>query len=249
MARTLSIVTALAVALAAAPAHAKCARVLLVPQVLTHPGDPIPKNGGILVGWDESTADGAERYVGHDPAVNTDWIMVTGPRRQQPKIEVLAPGLAVYRARPIAAGRSRALVLRDRGAGGAKLGTWTATTKTAAKLATAPRARAITTTTTQSTGGRGPREVTVTSLELDAPAPTSAAAVIAYRVVAGQATPIAWARVGPGLPDPIQLYRSPGRCGTEPDGLTAPQPGDEVALAWVDRVGNLSPRSPSVIVR
>jgi hypothetical protein len=246
VARTLSIVTVLAVALAAAPAQAKCARVLLVPQVLTHPGDPIPKNGGILVGWDETTDGSAERYEGHDPAVNPDWIVMTGPRRQRPKIEVLAPGLAVYRARPVAGGRGRSLVLRE---GGAKLGTWTATTKTAAKLATAPRARAITTTTTQSTGGRGPREITVTSLALDAPAPTSAAAVIAYRVVAGQATPIAWARVAPGRPDPIELYSSPGRCSSEPDGLIAPQPGEQVALAWVDSVGNLSPRSAPIAVR
>ena len=56
---------------------------------------------------------------------------------------------------------------------------------------------------------------------------------------------MAWA----GAAQPIVVYDSPGRCGTEPDGLAAPAPGDAVALAWVDAFGRLSPRSAAIVVK
>lgn len=249
MARTLSIVTILALALTAGDADAKCARVLLEPRVLTHAADKIPANGGILVGYDSTTDGGADRFAGHDPAVNDDWLLVSGARKLRPKIEVLAPGLAVYQVRPFTRLRAGKLALRDGGAGRALLGTWRIGKAQPSALA-APQPRSIASvTTTGNNLGRGRMDTTITTLELSAAPPPGAVAVIAYRGSGAAATPIAWARVTAGAADAIQLYRSPGRCGTEPDGLIAPAAGESIALAWVDAFGRRSPRSAAIVVR
>lgn len=234
-----SLVVVLALATAAADADAKCARVLLAPQVLTVARDPIAAGGGVLVGWTETTDDAAERFRGHDPAVNADWGFLVRKRKVRPVIEPLAPGLAVYRA-----GAARgSVVLRD--GDGARLGTFTVGASKAPWAVAAPAVASVTTTTAMKHRGRTTMQVLETSVAFDGAIPADAAAVIVYLVDGATRTPITWARVN-GASGAVRVYRTPGRCGDEPDGLRAPAVGQQVELAWVDRGGRLSPRSPTL---
>ncbi|MBK9036915.1 MAG: hypothetical protein IPL61_37630 [Myxococcales bacterium] len=240
-----SLVAALCALGPTAPANAKCARVLLAPQVLTHAADPIPRGGGVLVGYTSTTDDGAEQFEGHDPAVNDDWVLVVGKRKLRPRIEVLAPGLAVYRPGVIRGARLATLALRD--GAGRKLAGFTASTRPTPGLATAPTGATITSVSSQSNRGRDTRTLTTVTVTLAAAAPAGAVALIAYAGGA-QSAPIAWGRVAAGA-TAIEIYDSPGRCGSEPDGLRAPAPGDTIALTWVDGFGQRSPRSAPIIVK
>lgn len=237
----------LAVALgSASPASSKCARVLLAPQLITHAAETIPARGGVLVGFEETTDDAAEAYADHDPAMNTDWTLVVGKRKVRPRIEQLAPGLAVYRPGVLRSSRATTIVLRD--GKGAKLGTFSATARPAPATLPAPVVTKLTSTSVAQNKGRWNGTVTTATAVVDR-IPDGAAALIVYRRTADATTALSWARVAVGSAPSIEVYASPGRCGSEPDGLTAPATGDSVVLAWVDQFGRLSPQSAVVVVK
>ena len=96
--------------------------------------------------------------------------------------------------------------------------------------------------------GRWRGVTTTATAEVDR-IPDGAAALIVYRQDGATTTALSWARVAVGASSGIEVYASPGKCGTEPDGLTAPAPGDTVALAWVDQFGRRSPLSTALVVK
>ncbi|MBK7074468.1 MAG: hypothetical protein IPH44_19440 [Myxococcales bacterium] len=243
-----SSLVAVIVALAlchASPAYPKCARVLLAPQLITHAADPIPAGGGVLIGFTETTDDSAETFAGHDPAMNADWTLVVGKRKTRPRLEQLAPGLAVYRPGALRGTRPTQVVLRD--GKGAKVGAFSASSRADAASLPAPSVKRVTSTAVAQDKGRWRGTVTTTVVEVDQ-IPDRAAALIAYRQDGNNTTALTWARVAVGSSPAIEIYASPGKCGTEPEGLTAPAPGVTVVLAWVDQFGRRSPLStPSVV--
>ncbi|MEZ4403952.1 MAG: hypothetical protein R3B06_28265 [Kofleriaceae bacterium] len=226
------------------PASAKCARVLLVPQVLTHPADAIPAGGGVLVGYSDSTDGGAERYADGDPAAHTDWSMVVGKRRIRPRLEVLAPGLAVYR--PTATRTARPQPLRLREADGREVGAFTTTRATRAFAVEAPQLGSVTAVITPSGRRYGGTTTTVTATVANVPA--DAVAIIAYRAGKGTPLPVSWSRVAAGATS-VALYESPGRCASDPVGRVAPAAGDTIVVAWVDAFGRRSPMSQPIVVK
>lgn len=226
------------------PVAAKCARVMLVPQVLTHAGDTVPATGGVLVGYGETTDDLGDQYEGHDPARNDDWVLAVGKRKLRPRIEQLAPGLAVYRPGAVRGARLATLTLRDRK--GKALASLSLAPRGASAPLPAPAVTAV--TSTSSKGFRGRLEQTVTA-QLGGAIPAGAAALIAYEVDGATVTPLSWGRVAVGSTGAVVVYDTPGRCSGLPDGMTAPAPGDTVVFAWVDQFGGLSPRSASIKVK
>jgi hypothetical protein len=230
----------------ASPAYPKCARILLAPQLITHAADPIPAGGGVLIGFTETTDATAEAFIGHDPAMNTDWTLTVGKRKTRPRVEQLAPGLAVYRPGTLRGTRPTPLVLRD--GKGAKLGVFSASARADAASLPAPTVKRITSTAVAQNKGRWQATVTTTIAEVDQ-IPARAAALIVYRQGAGNTTPLTWARVAVGSTPTLEIYESPGKCGTEPEGLAAPAPGETVVLAWVDQFGRRSPLSATAVVQ
>jgi len=242
-------VVALAAALSfapSAPVQAKCAPTLLAPQLLTHPADTIPAGGGVLVGYIHSRDDDAAAARGADPAVNADWKMTVAKRRVAPRIEVLAPGLAVYRPGAIRGARPTALTLRD--GKGKKLGAFSARGRAAAFALSAPTVTSATTVTTTVDYGRYQGTKEIATVVVDA-IPRGAVALIAYRTSGTTPVAIAWARVEASSKPAIEIYATPGRCGTEPDGLSAPTTGESIVVAWVDQFGQRTSMSAPVRVK
>ena len=158
-----SSLVAVIVALAlchASPAYPKCARVLLAPQLITHAADPIPAGGGVLIGFTETTDDSAETFAGHDPAMNADWTLVVGKRKTRPRLEQLAPGLAVYRPGALRGTRPTQVVLRD--GKGAKVGAFSASSRADAASLPAPSVKRVTSTAVAQDKGRWRGTVTTT---------------------------------------------------------------------------------------
>lgn len=240
-------VVAVAVALSFAgstPVRAKCAPTLLVAQVLTHSADVIPTGGGVLVGYTYSTDDEGSRRG--DPAVNADWTMTVAKRRVAPRIEVLAPGLAVYRPGAIRGARPAAITLRD--GKGKKLGSFSARGRLTAAALPAPIVTSATSVTTSVDYGRYQGMQQTATVVVDA-IPAGAAALVAYTTSSTTPVAIAWARVDASSKPSIEIYSTPGRCGTEPDGLVAPSRSETIVLAWVDRFGQRSAVSAPVKVK
>ena len=86
---------------------------------------------------------------------------------------------------------------------------------------------------------------------LKAAPPADARAVIMYAVDHGKRTPIAFAL----LPDThdkldsIDVFRDAGHCDSLPPGTRAPTKGEQIALAWVDAYGRLSPTSAPIATK
>src|ERR1043166_9722101 len=89
-------VAALAVVPAFMPSAAAgdCAAVGLATTVVTRPGAAVASDGGILVA---STYEARGSLEHGDRAVHPEWRVRAGKTLIAPKIDFLAPGLAVYR--------------------------------------------------------------------------------------------------------------------------------------------------------
>jgi hypothetical protein len=200
-------------------------------QIIANQADPIPAGGGILVGYTQG-----QGFEGTDPSSHAEWKLKVKKKRVRVTLTTLAPGLTVYRARAKTKGKA---TLVD--GHGKKLGTYAFTGKKQPFSVAAPGVQSLTTTTT--TGSRG-GPYTHSMITLDAKPPAGAYALIIY----DGATALTWAFVEGVEQTAFNVYGSPGRCGAQPAGMTAPYAAQNIEAAWVDRFGRLSPRSAAIAV-
>lgn len=228
----MKLLIALLIALPAQAHAGACAQPVLAPQVLSDQADPMPTDGGVLVGWQQG-GDWQHPPEG-DPSLIEGLVFRDGSRRLvKAHATTLAPGLTVY----VPKKHRKKLSVRIKGQ---KL---TFTSSRTRFTAPAPVVKSVTWSQQQIQ-----RYGTSTSVdaELDGAPPDDVYAVIVYDATSG--TALSWRDIhGLGLTT-VTLYTSPGRCGTVPPSMQAPTQGESVQLAWVDRFGRLSPKSSAVTV-
>jgi hypothetical protein len=219
-------------------AHADCMRVELTPKILTTRDTHLPADGGVLVGYANTTGD--PEPTGKDPSDATKWTASTDKKTVALTHTLLAPGLSVYK--PPADVGSFTIASSK----GDKLGSFTHDTKSGASTAMpAPKPLTLTVTSTA-----GFRHITSTSavLLLDAAPPPEAVAVIVYRVVNGKAAAISFATLADthDKDTTLDVYHSGGHCSP---GAPGSAPSGEVAFAFVDAFGHLSPQSKTIAAK
>ena len=204
-----------ALALPTGRADAKCAPSSLRPTVATPAGTQIPKTGGIVVL--------AEKFFDDGKVAKGDVTKRWKPRSGATKIEVLAPGLVVYRS---------ALELVDGKQTVAKF----AAAATEPAVLDAPKVKAIVATKTS----RGRKSSTEVEVTLDGAVPAGAVAIVA---VDAKGKPMSFGRVEPN--GKLYVYAQ-HRCEVLPDGTVEPKYGDTVTVFWVDAIGRPSPASKPI---
>ncbi|MEO8703014.1 MAG: hypothetical protein ABI867_23410 [Kofleriaceae bacterium] len=211
----------LALVLVPAPAVAKCARMGLAPSVLTPADSAITIGGGIVVGATDAQGDQLDPG---DVAVQPTWRFAGVATA--PVIDLIAPGLAVYRL-PATATKA---TLED-----AKHGVRVRVTVGDDKplVLDAPKPKAI-----KHTAGMGRRPFTHIVVELREAIPPGAIAIV-LADAAGK--PRSWHRVDAGAMTASVFDIS--RCRVLPNGTIESKGGDLVTLFWVDRAGRKSPAS------
>lgn len=224
----LSLLLAVVLALTPNPATATCTAMPLSIRVATPAGTEIPGDGGILVltGW--GGADGALEF--EDP-VRADW-RLRGKALIAPKIELYAPGLAVYR---VAFDGPAPMELEDE-----THKVVTTVKPSTAKLAAVPAPKVKSVVFSQEIGARRSRQVATATLSADPPAGAVALVIVDAR---GKAT--SWAAVAGGRTQ--RPYEHSG-CAMHPNGTSAPSPGEKATLFWVMADGRRSPASKPVMV-
>jgi hypothetical protein len=208
-------------------ASAKCAPSSLRAAVLTPKDSALAAGGGIVVAAESFFDDG--HIAAGDVAVQKDWRFRSGKDRFVPKIDVIAPGLAVYRPNSTAG----SIQLED---GKQTLLVTTRAAKDAPPVLGAPAVKQV--ISRQWRGRKPSTEVVVT---LDGAAPATAVAIIAYDAK-GKALSF-----GAVTKDELLVY-SQHRCETLPDGTTEPAAKQRITLAWVDASGRVSPKSKPIVV-
>jgi hypothetical protein len=223
----LFVLAGLALAIAPASSDAKCAFWGLTPKVVS--GDiELPADGGIVVALDP-TMDG--KLDPGDGVVQPTWKLRVGKTRVAPVIEVLAPGLAVYRA---PAGTAGAFQLDN---GTDVVGKARAGTAKRDKLA-APVVKTIIYEGT--VGGRRPSaNITLT---FDGGIPTGAVAIV---IADAKGTPRSFGTIERGK-DVIGFSRE--RCMAMPNGTVESKPGDKVVVYWIDEAGRRSDATKPIAV-
>lgn len=223
------LVTAIVAATSTTAASEPCPVFGLEPVVRTPQGGTIASDGGFVVG----TRSRPGNDVGKgEIAVQADWKIRAGSVRSTPKIDVLAPGLAIYRL----PAKATDVVLED--GKGKVVGKATVVPGAPTTLA-APRIKTI---LSGRTGGRHP--TTFVTAELDGAPPNEALALV-LTDAAGVAR--SWGFVPPGGKE-IPIFDNHQGCGTFPNGTVQSRPGDVVVAYWVDTRGHRSPTTPKIIV-
>ena len=213
--------------LSPAVARADCALIGVAAAVLSHRGAVLPRDGGIVVG---GVATPRGELDPGDVAVQRTWRLRIGTRSVSPVIEVLAPGLAVYKLPADAADAE----LED-----ASHAVVEKVTTTAEKVdhIPAPRIRRI--VFDKQTTRRG--ESVHVMIELDGDAPKTAIAIV---LADAKGRPRSWRVVDGG-----SLYAySQGECQTLANGTIPSNPGDRVTVFWVDEAGRRSAASRSFVI-
>lgn len=197
-------------------ADAKCAMQHLVAQV-----QPEQSNGAIVMtisgNYDDKRTDDT-----------STWTFRVAGKTVAPVIEVLAPGLSVYRLpKGVSEGE-----LTDGKTTLAKV-----TTKTAKPLP-APKVKSV----KHSVPEPGERGSSRTTVAITGDPPADAIAIV---ITDAKGTPLSYGRLayGAGL-DPY--YH--GRCGVLPNGTIEPQIGTSVRIFWVDKYGQASAKSAPINV-
>lgn len=222
-----SLIAALVLALSPDLAAADCAAMPLGAQVVTKPGAEIPVDGGILVATTYQ-ADVKGQTV-EDP-VRPGW-RLRGKKPLAPKIELLAPGLAVYR---VAFEGTAARELEDENQ---KV---VATVKpSTAKLATVPAPK-VKSLVFKQTLSRHSWQAATASLAEDPP--TGAVALV---LVDAKGKAFSWGDVQAGRE---QTPYSHSDCAMLPNGTRAPTGDEKVTMFWVMADGRRSPASKPVKV-
>lgn len=212
-----------------AEAHAKCARVEIAAKPLTPANTAIADGGGILVGLTYSGREG-----GDDKVEQPTWRIKRGGKSVEPKIRLIAPGLAVYETPEgtLVDGKGKALVTVKRG-----------TTKLL-DLTTPVLKTAIGTHNDNAMERWG--SSSMLGLDTTADPPAAAIGVIVYQ--AGK--PIHWmAFEKDAASKRAARFRSGGHCSNDLPGTSVPTTGD-ITVAWFDASGRVSaPSKPLAIVK
>ena len=212
----------LALVLAPPAADAKCAMWGLAPSV-------IATTSVVVVGYVDREAS---RLDSGDVAVRTDWKFRDGGQLVTPKIESLAPGLAVYR---LPASATTTVTLED--ATKKPLATLGSVAKPAGHKA--PRAKLI-----KLEHRLGRRPFASVKVELDGAAPERAVALV---LADAKGKPMSWGRVTAGATT-IEVLDS-ARCRALPNGTVNAKLDQRVTLFWVDDTGVKSPASAIYVVK
>lgn len=222
-----SLVAALVLALSPDLAAGDCASMPLGAQVVTKAGAEVPTDGGILVATTYKAETKGEKF--EDP-VRPGW-RLRGKKLVAPKIDLLAPGLAVYR---VAFEGKAALQLEDE-----NRKVMTTVKPSTAKLAAipAPKVKSIVYTQTVS---RHARQFAAATLTEDPPAGAVAIVLVDAR---GRAT--SWADAAAGREQTPYQHND---CAMLPNGTSAPVAGENATLFWVMADGRRSPASKPVKV-
>jgi len=228
MLRSLALASAL---LAPRVVDATCAVANPKPFVLTPPNTVIEDGGGVLVmstGYPER-----DRDVAAEPT----WGFVGAGKRVKPTIDVLAPGLDVYRLPDSSASE----VVLESGTHARIVAVRRSAVRDASRLP-APVVQSIDTIEDFT----NPRfQSVVTTVHLPTPAPAGAAMLVIYRVDEhGARKPVAFGAVRDGDRDVI-VYHS-AHCTIQPYGTELPAVGTRAVVAWIDRSGRASAPSKAV---
>jgi hypothetical protein len=214
---------ALVVLLVPAQAAADCALLGLAPKVLTAPDAKLSVDGGIVVGAVSVDRGALENG---DAAVQANWKFV-GPRPMPPTIDVLAPGLAVYRSAYV-----QLELQNESGDTVAKAARSNATPD----LLAAPKIKTL-----RFDAPMSRRSIQRVEVTLDGAAP---AGVIALVLADTQGTPKSW---GPAVGSVLYPYLQRD-CLVLPNGTVPSKKGDKVTLFWIDEHGRKSaPTKPLAI--
>jgi hypothetical protein len=230
MTRFLALAAAITLLSPSSPAEAApCAITGLSPKVLSRPGVTIPSDGGIVVAA-ESGPGG--KLAGGEVAEQKGWrFRVRSGRIAPTSIDIIAPGLAVYRL----PARADAAVLEDDAhavVARAQL------SKDARPRLPAPKIKQV--LYAVSRGGR--RTSTMVTAELDGTAPSDAVALV---IADASGKPRSWAHAQGG--SSLWLYAG-GGCSMKPAGTEISNPGDKVILFWVDAAGRTSAPTKALTV-
>ncbi len=204
-------------------AAADCAFMPLQAVVVTQRETAIPSDGGILVA---TTYAGGSAKAKSENAVRPGW-RLRGKTLTAPNIDVLAPGLAVYRVPFTSQDAAVELEDEDHNVVAKVTGSKSILTKLPA-----PRPTSIVYSATMS---RHSSQTITATLETAAPD-------VAYAIVIADAkgSALAWNFMVKGK---IQAPYSHSDCGMLPNGTNPPKPGDLVTLYWVTADGRRSEAS------
>lgn len=223
MLRPTALLTTFALIAPVATADAKCAMSHLRPQVLTTTASA---GGGIVVATEQVLYD----IKDEGDAVQPTWKLEIGGATSAPKIDVIAPGLAVYRL-PAAAGDATLL-------DGTRVIAKVTTVRTQPVQLLAPKVKGV---RHEKTLGR--RSSAYTFVALGEAVPEGVVAMV-LADTKGKARSFGLAKAGA---KEITVYAHP-RCGVVPNDTVESAPGDKVTLFWVDASGRVSPATKAITV-
>jgi hypothetical protein len=221
---------ALIAAVVAATTHAAaadCAMWGLAPRVM-NPDAEVPTDGGLVVAAVPLAGGPLDKG---DVAVQPSWRWRGGKGLVRPSIEMLAPGLAVYR---LPAGPLGAIVIED--AKHAVVAKASAVAARRDRLA-APKVASI--HHDSHLGRRSRTQVTVT---LDGAPPAGTAVLV---LADAKGVPRSWG--GVGAASTVTVYLS-GDCLALPNGTLPSQPGEQVSVFFVDNLGRKSEASKPITI-
>ncbi len=207
-------------------ASADCAAAELQTTVVTPQGAEIPSDGGILVA---STFQTGPRQEKDGEAVRPGW-RLRGKKLTAPKIDVLAPGLAVYRV--TFDGKAAPVELEDEEH---KVVAKVAGSKAKVAQLAAPKVKKVSFSATMSRHSSQSIQATLVG-----EAPPEAYAVV---IADAKGTAQSWGRVAKGL---VQFPYSHSDCGMLPNGTTVAAVGSMVTLSWVTADGRRSEASKPI---
>jgi hypothetical protein len=219
----------IAVVLCAAPsvARSECAVSGLVPVVLTRSTNELPADGGIVIAAQSQGGNLPSGEVTVQPA----WRIAIGKMRITPTIQVVAPGLAVYRW----VGAAGEVVLLDKD--GKELVTVRAT-----KATQPPPAAPVVKKAWRHVNGRRHSTLEI-GVEVDA-VPADAVALV---LADDKGKPRSFGPTSHRSATTLYPLYQPS-CALVPNGTETTKVGDRITLLWVDDAGRVSPPSKPIVV-
>ena len=238
--------------LAPTAVQAKCAMPRFKAVVLTTRDTKLPVDGGILVGWQADYDGGMDRDK--DPSEQPTWTTTAGKTKVPLTRVSIAPGLSVYRP-SVAKPPKGALLLAD---GKTKLGSFTIDAKAAINKLSAPDIASVSLFETRQHRWSDKQ----TNVAFKVAPPAEAVAIVMYGKAGAKDTnaqdtstvnyiPFAFVRI-PDTHDKmtvVNMVADTGHCTALPIGTRQPEVNDQVAFAWVDAFGRVSPMSAPVVAK